>query len=476
MHNTIHFICNDESIQTASAREIVALDFLRKEKRLTGTKEGCREGDCGACTVLLGELINDKVYYKTVNSCLLPLHAIAGKHLVTIEGLNLKGLSPIQQMIVDEGGSQCGFCTPGFIVSLTGFLLSSNELCVERAIEYISGNICRCTGYESIKRAVKTLVEKAAEVSADTHGQLRITKLAEAGFIPEYFATICERLEEIFDISLPVENPEESRYIVSGGTDLYVQKWEDIVTNGSSFLAHDTKSKRIEIIKDECFIGAGATISEVMNSTLLKHTLPDLQKDLKYFGSMQIRNRGTVGGNIINASPIGDLTNILLALNAKLHLVKEGYKREVLLRNFYKGYKTLDKDKDELLEEVSFKLPSMNAFFSYEKVARRTYLDIASVNSSILIEHNNYVIYNINISAGGVAPYPLYLSKTAEYFHGKELTNSVIKTGIEIALSEISPISDARGSAEYKTILFRQLLLAHFIKFSHELISVEAYK
>ncbi len=476
MHNMIHFICNNESIETAAPKETVVLDFLRKEKKLTGTKEGCREGDCGACTILLGELIDGKLVYKTVNSCLLPLAAAEGKHIVTIEGLNFADVSPLQKMFIDEGSSQCGFCTPGFIVSLTGFLLSSHDLSFGTAIEYISGNICRCTGYESIKRSVNTLVEKLNEFPDITNKIDRIEVLVKAGYIPKYFNDIPFKLKELNKNQPVNDNSINSKYLVSGGTDLYVQKWEQIVRGGAGFVNNAVVGNTIEIKNGCCYIGAAATISSVMNSDLIKHILPQISVDLKYFGSMQIRNRGTVGGNIINASPIADFVNILLALNAKLHLIKNDEKRELLLCDFYKGYKTLDMEDGELLEAVSFILPEENAFFNFEKVARRNYLDIASVNTSILIEHVEYVVNKIHISAGGVAPFPLYLKKASKYFMGKELTSDTIMQGIETALSGISPISDARGSAEYKTLLLRQLLLAHFLKFTPQLIGAEAYK
>jgi xanthine dehydrogenase small subunit len=476
MHNTIHFICNNQSIETASLKETVLLDFLREEIKLTGTKEGCREGDCGACTVLLGEFLDGKLIYKTVNSCLLPLAAVAGKHVVTIEGLNLTGLTPMQKMFVDEGSSQCGFCTPGFIVSLTGFLLSADDLNFEKAIEYIAGNICRCTGYESIKRSVKTLVDSVNPILADAAGNDRIDKLVQAGYLPGYFKNIASTISEIkSDLPIEAEN-RKTEFLVSGGTDLFVQKWEQIVRTGAAFVNPVGTFEAIEIKNDSCFIGAASTINDVMNSAEIKHILPLISVDLKYFGSMQIRNRGTVGGNIVNASPIGDFTNMLIALNAKVHLNNAGSKREVYLCDFYKGYKTLDKTEDEIIEFVSFKIPAENSFFNYEKVSRRTYLDIASVNTSILIEHVGYVINRIHISAGGVAPYPLYLKKASEYFIGKELSEDTIKGGIETALAEIAPISDARGSAEYKALLLRQLLLGHFLKFTPQLISVEAFK
>lgn len=475
MDNEIHFVCNNTNLKTALNQGAVALDFLRNEQKLTGTKEGCREGDCGACTVLLGSLIDGHVVYKTVNSCLIPLGSLAGKHLVTIEGLNISGLTPVQQLIVDEGGSQCGFCTPGFIVSLTGFLISAETLDYNEAIDYIAGNICRCTGYESIKRAIRILIENISAAIPSTDPADRIANLIKEGFIPPYFIDIPGKLK-LLDAGQQPGVEENENFLVGGGTDLYVQKWEQIVRTGITF--SDKKGSLIGVmLKDgECFIGASTTISEIMESDIINKLLPSLKNKLKYFGSMQIRNRATVGGNIVNASPIGDFSNILLALNAKVNLSNGQDKRSMPLRNFYTGYKTLDKKDSEILESVSFKLPAADSLFNYEKVSRREFLDIASVNSSIYAEAEDNVIKKIHISAGGVAPYPLYLKKSVEYLTGKELCNLEIKKGIEIALSEISPISDARGSAGYKRLLLRQLLIAHFSKLFPGVISVEEYK
>jgi xanthine dehydrogenase small subunit len=192
---------------------------------------------------------------------------------------------------------------------------------------------------------------------------------------------------------------------------------------------------------------------------------PDIKKYFILFGSLPIRNRATLGGNIVNASPIADMTSFFLALNSKLHLIGlNNVSREVQLRDFYLGYKTLDKKPEEIIQYVSFRLPSVNSFFSFEKVSRRKYLDIASVNTSMLIETDNEIITDIHISAGGVAPIPIYLAKTRNFLMNKNIDHNNIAEAARIALSEISPITDARGSVQYKKLLLRQLLFAHFLK------------
>lgn len=456
----IEFILNQKKIATKIAPTNVLLDFIRKEQKLTGTKEGCREGDCGACTVLIGELINNKVHYKTVNSCLVPIASIHGKHVVTVEGLtqsmNGKNLSPIQASMVDEGGTQCGFCTPGFVVSMTGYFLNNKNFDEQEAINSLGGNICRCTGYHGIIRALNRTNEEFNNlIDSKNHFE----KLIKAKILPEYFRKISKMLKDIKPKNF---DSQKSKYIIGGGTDLYVQKWEEVVESKAKFI----KSKNVsnEIFKDgnEIIIGASATIEDVINSKIIRKYFPPIKEHLELFGSLPIRNKATVAGNIVNASPIADFTNILLCLNAKVYL--EGKKKRIVpLDKFYLGYKQLAKKKNEILTQVSFEIPNKKFRFNFEKVSKRTYLDIASVNSSIGIVERNNIIEKIRISAGGVAPIPLYLKDTSNFLINKELTTENLKEAASIAMSEISPISDARGSAEYKTLLLRQLIYAHFV-------------
>ena len=465
MKTKIHFIYNDQEIITELHPATTVLDFVRKNLHLTGTKEGCREGDCGACTVLVGELSDETVLYKSVNSCLLPVASLHGKHLVTIEGINQKELNPLQHSFVDEGASQCGFCTPGFLMSLTGYFLSNGTYSAENAIDSLDGNICRCTGYASIKRSTEKVT---AEIMLNNENS-SIEKLVELNILPGYFLEIQKRLSVI----KPFINKATNDVLVSGGTDLFVQQWEKLLSSEVEFLQRDKSVPAINIENDSCFIDARTTISEIKSSIVLKKYFPQLDNYFQYFGSLPIRNRATVGGNIINASPIGDMTNFLLALDAQLHLKEKENERVVPLKNFYTGYKQFDKKENEILASVSFKLPKNKFHFNYEKVSKRTFLDIASVNSSISLEEENLQIMNVHLSAGGVAPYPLYLLKTREFLLKKTISPLLLKQAAEVIEAEISPISDARGSAEYKRLLLRQLFFAHFIKLFPEIISLE---
>lgn len=460
------FILNQKKIVTDILPTTVLLDFIRREQKLTGTKEGCREGDCGACTVLIGELINNKIHYKTVNSCLVPIGSVHRKHIITVEGLTENGsLTPIQNALVDEGGTQCGFCTPGFVVSMTSYFINNKNYDVQKAINTIGGNVCRCTGYHGIIRSLN----KTAELLNSADGKSHLEKLISANIIPEYFKKIPKQLKEIKSAKFKIEKP---KYLIGGGTDLYVQKWEDIV-NSKSLIIVDKKISN-EIIKkeNEIIIGASVTIEDFITNKTIKKYFPQIEEQLELFGSLPIRNKATIAGNIVNASPIGDLTNILLTLNAKVHL--EGKKKRIIpLENFYLGYKLLNKKKNEIVTKITFEIPPKNFQFNFEKVSKRTYLDIASVNSSIGILVKDNIIQDVRISAGGVAPIPLYLKSTSEFLTNKELTSQNVKEATQIAFSEISPISDARGSAEYKKLLLRQLIYAHFILLFPDKINAE---
>ena len=463
----ISFICNNKEINTEIHPATTLLDFLRKNLFLTGTKEGCREGDCGACTVMVGELSGNEIKYKTVNSCLLPIGSLIGKHVVSIEGLNVEGLSPVQMAMVEEGGTQCGFCTPGFIISLSAYFLNNKDYDSADAIVSLDGNICRCTGHTAIKRAAV----RSVEFFNDHKGE----SLVSSGLLPSYFSEIPARLKTLVGkIKTNGDGERITNYRIGGGTDLFVQKWEDLYKSDVNFINANGLDEKIYISGNECFVSASATVTDIMNSEILLKYFPDIKNYFSLFGSLPIRNRATLGGNIVNASPIADMTSFFLALNSKLFLISgnsissllksHSQGREVFLKDFFLGYKTLDKKPEEIIKYISFRVPSVNSLFSFEKVSRRTHLDIASVNTSVFIETNNDIIKEIHISAGGVAPIPLYLNKTRVFLMNKKIDSNLTAEAARIALSETSPITDARGSVQYKKLLLRQLLFAHFLK------------
>jgi xanthine dehydrogenase small subunit len=458
----IKFILNNKDISTSLPAGMVLLDFVRYHQHLTGTKTGCNEGDCGACTLLVGELKNNELQYRSLTSCLTPLGNVHGKHVVTIEGLNMEGLNPIQQAMYDESATQCGFCTPGFVVSLAGFCLSGKNATPQNAIAAIDGNICRCTGYKSIERAAG----KVAQLMQGRQSAEPIAFVSEQKILPAWFTTIKQRLYTLRTELNGQLHRETANEWVGGGTDLYVQKHDTMKEATIRFLLDDDQLKGITQQGNKCTIGASATVTDICESPVMQQYFPRLAEYMKLVSSTPIRNIATVGGNLINASPIGDLTIFLLALDAMLVFNNGEQRRELPLRQLYKGYKTLDKQPDEHLESISFVLPDNGTTFNFEKVSKRTNLDIASVNSAICLTLQDDIIQDVRIAAGGVAPVPKLLEKTNTFLKGKPVNETTIDQAIAVAQTDITPISDARGTADYKRLLLGQLIKAHFITVS----------
>lgn len=504
----ISFYLNDQLVRTAEPPASALLDFVRYDQHLTGTKIGCREGDCGACTVLVGELAagGQSIAYQSMTSCLMPLGNAHGKHIVTVEGINAAAgqLTPVQQAIVAEGGSQCGFCTVGFVLSLTGHCLSQQPATTASMIAAMDGNICRCTGYKSLERAAAALTAQLAERPREGAAAW----LIEQQFVPAYFAAMPARLAALHTHRADAESrrapplpprvasaagsgtaatsvspdghaqrqnghadnhfPNATPPLLGGGTDLLVQRLAEL-RELPVRLVFDQPGRR-GIRQDatgRVVLGAATTASHLLESKLLNDLLPHLPQYLKLVSSTPIRNMGTVAGNFINASPIGDLTILFLALGAALTLTgAAGTMRELPLHELYLGYKHLAKTPDEQVTEISFPAPAADDWFHFEKVSKRTHLDIASVNSAAWLRVDGGIVQAARVSAGGVGPIPLLLARTGDFLVGQPINAATVRAAAAIMQQEISPISDVRGTADYKRLLLRQLLFAHFLRFA----------
>lgn len=452
----IQFLLNNRLIQTNKAPSTTLLDFVRYDENLRGTKIGCREGDCGACTLLIGSLKDGKLAYMSATSCLTPLPNVHGKHVVTVEGLNLPNqLNQAQQAMVDCSGTQCGFCTPGFVNSMCGFALTTSAPTVESAISAIDGNICRCTGYKSIERAAAKLSDQLQWKDLNRP----LDWLVEHHFIPEYFLEVEEKLKEF-----KLEYNTEGQIPIGGGTDLYVQKHDELHDMDMAYLFDRSALNGITFEGNRCTIKSAVTVSDlIVNETLLA-AIPNWYQHLKLVSSTPIRNIGTIAGNLANGSPIGDFTIILLAMNAQITLTnKENESRQLPLKAFYLSYKVLNKTEDEIITAITFELPSPESKFNFEKVCKRQYLDIASVNTAFTITVKDQIIQEVHAAMGGVGPIPKYLEKTCEFLINKTIEPAVILKAEVMLQTELSPISDARGTVTYKRLLARQLFFAHFI-------------
>jgi xanthine dehydrogenase small subunit len=468
MSSPLRFILNDREVRAEVPVGQLVLDYLRESRRLVGTKEGCREGDCGACVVLIGELQNEAVAYRSVTSCLMPAHELAGKHLVTIEALRGPRLSAVQESIVEEGGSQCGFCTPGIVLSLTGLLLDQETPGDAAAVKTaLGGHLCRCTGYRSLKA-----------VGNHMQGMPRgLEDLVSAGEIPAWFSEIPARLASIAAEEAARPAPaEDLRFAVAGGTDLYVQQGDAIAASASvAVLGTRPELRGIRLTPDALILGPSTTFEEMAESEAVRAVVPDIRAYMDDIASLQIRNRATVGGNLVNASPIGDVTILLLAMDTTLTLECEtGQSRDVKLRDFYLGYKKLDLAANELVTSISISRPAAGSRLSWEKVAKRRSLDIATVNGALLIQDEEGVIQEATLTAGGVAATPFLLAKTSAWLRGRPVSVQTVVEAATIAQSEVKPISDIRGTAVYKRLLLRQLIWSHFQNLYPDGISFEA--
>jgi len=453
---------------------MLLLDFIRYHQHLTGTKIGCNEGDCGACTVLIGSLVNNRLQYRSFTSCLTPLGNVHGKQVLTIEGINMEGLNPIQQAMYDESATQCGFCTPGFVMSLAGFCLSEAAPTTQQAVKAIDGNICRCTGYKSIERAAA----RVAGLMQDRGETAPAVFAAEQQILPAYFSNIKERLQTLQQSLNGEMTPAEDvrAHYVGGGTDVYVQKPEEMKQKAIRFLFDQPPLNGITRQGTRVVLGPAVTVTDLQESPVMQDCFPQLDEYIKLVSSTPIRNMATIGGNFINASPIGDFTIFFLALDATLVLSDGGHTRELPLRQLYKGYKQLAKTGEEYITQLWFEWPeTAQHLFRFEKVSKRTHLDIASVNTALHIRMEGEVMAEVRLSAGGVGPVPMLLERTAAFLQGRWLSAALLQEALNIAQTEITPISDARGTEAYKRLLLNQLIKAHFISLFPQLSVAELF-
>lgn len=478
MKSCTRFLANDRLIETESWTGLPALDFIRGELGLEGTKEGCREGDCGACAVLIGERVlrdlasakaDAQISYKAHPSCLLALGELEGRHLVTIEGLRSGahedgGITPVMRALLDENGSQCGFCSPGFVISLTAFLLNGPPYTIEGALAAVEGNLCRCTGYGAIRRAAARLVKDFAALPPAYLE--RISALEAAGVVPSSLGAFARG--ELLAITMSSVPPKEStvpQIVLGGGTDFYVRNPDPAPEDRPPLLLDQDASLRYARLTG-CSLELGSALSwqEFFASSELRALAPGIERFEASLASPLVRARATLGGNIVNASPIADIASMLIALGAQVRLKPMdgiGSERDLPLERLYLGYKKLDLARGEIV--ASFIVPADRPMlFNFEKVAKRARLDIAAVNSAAAFAVEGDRITHARISAGGVAPVPILLERTSAFIKGARIDSQTAREAARLAASEASPISDVRGSAQYRLTLLSRLVIAHF--------------
>ncbi len=455
----LRLVVNDSMVETAGHPGLPALDFLRDELGLSGVKHACREGDCGSCVILLGQPDRGTVRYRAVTSCLLPLGGVRGHHVVTVEGLAVDGLNPFQRALVEHGGSQCGFCTPGFVVSFAGLLLEAGSWELAAAVEAVAGNICRCTGYQSVVRSMESALERLR--AAVDPAEPRVPALIREGWLPGHFAGVPAMLDELA-AAAAAEPSSAAPIVIAGGTDLFVQRFDELDQLDVEVLVPPLDPPPIRHDNGHIVLAGSATAEDLKRSVLLHEHVGDVDRAMRLMGSLPIRHRATIAGNIVNASPIGDMTIVLLALGAEIELHDGGRQRRLPLDRFFLGYKTLDLRPGERVASLRFPTPGSGHAFNFEKVSKRTHLDIATVNTALAVTVADGRIAEARLAAGGVAPVPMVLERASAAMIGRPTDAATASAAAAAARAEVSPISDVRGSAGYKRLLLGQLVLAHF--------------
>lgn len=472
--NSIRFLLGWQPRSLADCSPtLTVLEYLRKIERMTGTKEGCAEGDCGACTVVLGAVENGSIRYRAVNSCIMFVPFLNGHQLITVEHLQTSdgSLHPVQNAVVAAHGSQCGFCTPGFIMSM--FAMYHNHWPQDRQSidNALAGNLCRCTGYAPIVRACRKALGSPVEDQFDKREKHTIGKLSEFDAAPSiemnaqgqrYFAP-----STTHELGRVLAHHPDGR-IVAGATDvgLWVTKHrrrlQTVVYTGA------VKSmKQVNIDHGVIQIGAAVTISDAM--AVLGEHYESLDELFARYGSVQVRNRATLGGNVANGSPIGDSLPALVALDARFVITSKRHTRTVAAQDFFIDYGKQDISPGEFLERIDVPLPEVGQEFRIFKISKRYHQDISAVCGAFSVTLESVSVQSARICYGGMAAVPLRAGNCERALTRYGLEPAGVARARAGLGRDFNPISDFRGSAEYRSII----ALILFDRFIDELLTGE---
>jgi xanthine dehydrogenase small subunit len=474
VRNELRFILNGEDVALSGVGpDETLLDYLRLRRSLRGTKEGCAEGDCGACTVLVGKLTGGKLVYESVNACIRFLGSLDGSHVVTVE--HLRGepgrLHPVQQAMVDFHGSQCGFCTPGFVMSLYGLWMRSPDPSVAAIEKALQGNLCRCTGYEAIVRAARA-ISNYGQATKDPLAverkrvTARLTALRDGARVEIGEGKRRLIVPASADDFASVLKKEPNATVVAGSTDvgLWVTKhMRDI--SPAVFIGGLEDLRTISEGKGVITIGAGVTYTEAF-STLAKR-IPAMGPLFDRLGGEQVRNMGTIGGNIANGSPIGDTPPPLIALGARLTLRRGKKRRTIPLEEFFIAYGKQDRRPGEFVEAVHVPVPAKGARFAVHKVTKRRDEDItATLGAFHLTLAKGGEVSSIRIAYGGMAATPKRAKAVEAALLGKPWTEATVEAAISAYDQDFTPLTDMRATAEYRQLAAKNLLRRFFAETS----------
>ena len=444
----IIYINNKKVEVTNVYHDITLLDWLRNYHKITGTKEGCAEGDCGACSVIINK--KNKEDSKPINSCLVRLGQVIGNNITTIEGLGCdKNPHPLQMAFSNEYASQCGYCTPGFIISGVSLINSGKVINNDTINDAISGNLCRCTGYSPIIKAIKSVSDRKTKLKKVEI--INKEKKVRFGNITYLKPNNLKELKDYLEV--------KSFQFIAGGTDLNLQR--PIINEKENNIICLSSIKELNFIKkfkEKMVLGGAVTIENFLDSVRSK--MPELIEILQRFGSPQIRNQGTIGGNLCTSSPIGDLAPLLMVLNSDINVFGKNGIKKTNIKNFFKGYRKNILKKDEIILSIEIPYPNKkNKIFSW-KLSKRYDQDISTISLAINIQTQKNIIKEIQMAAGGVAATPKSLDKLCKSMLEKKLDDA-IDFATENLDKFIQPISDLRGSSHYRLEamkgLFRRL-------------------
>ena len=447
---------------------MTVLRYLREMERMTGTKEGCAEGDCGACTVVIGEPCEGGMTYRAVNSCIQFVPLLDGRQVITVEHLSDDDGSehPVQQALCNHHASQCGFCTPGFVMSLCAQTLNRATPDRAKLKDVLAGNLCRCTGYGPILDAGEEVVQdetgdhfsrRAQETCATLSAWQDGTTAQIVGQGRTYYAPA-----SVDDLAaLCTGHPDA--HIVSGLTDvgLWVTKQHRDLTK-VIYIGNIPELKSIDIGQTEISIGAGATLAEI-HEVLGRH-YADLGELIRRFASLQIRNVATIGGNIANGSPIGDLPPALIALGSRLVLRRGDTRRTLPLEDYFIAYGQQDRQPGEFVERITLPLAGDATAFRCYKLSKRFDQDISAVCGAFRLDIDDGKVGDIRICFGGMAGTPQRASACEDALRGAPWTEAAVRTAMDALDQDYTPLTDMRASAAYRARSARNLLLKFFFE------------